>query len=112
MRSFFMQGSGSAANEPFANKSARFAMIDRTNNVRKGQDTLLLNSLCDGLEAVRDDDAEMRRRAFCYAMSLVLRRPLRGAPARTERTRRHRRKKGGAREGKPELIVRKVRNDV
>ena len=71
----FLQGRLGASNEPFANKSARFAMIDRTNNVRKGQDTLLLNSLCDGLESVRDGDAEMRRRAFCYAMSLVLRRP-------------------------------------
>jgi len=70
----FLQGRLGASNEPFANKSARFAMIERTNNVRKGSDAVLLNALYDALEMVRDGSDEMRRTSFCYALALVLRR--------------------------------------
>jgi len=71
----YLQGRLGASNEPFANKSARFAMIEKTNNVRKGVDTQLLNALYDALEIVRAGDDLLRKKAFCFALSVVLKRP-------------------------------------
>ena len=71
----FLQGRLGASSEPFANKSARFAMIDRGNNVRKGADAELLAMLCDVLDAVKAAKDATRRQIFCYALSVILKRP-------------------------------------
>ena len=71
----FLQGRLGASNEPYANKPARFEMIELGNKVRKGADELTLHRLYDILEYVRTSDSTMRTKVFCYALSLVLRRP-------------------------------------
>lgn len=71
----YLQGRLGASNEPFANKSARFAMVEKTNNVRKGVDTQLLHALYDALETVRLGDCDLRKRAFCFALYVILKRP-------------------------------------
>lgn len=49
----FLKGRLGGSNEPYANKPARFEMIEKTNKVRKGGDTILLHKLYDVLEYVR-----------------------------------------------------------
>ena len=66
-----LQGRLGASNEPFANKSARFAMIEKTNNVRKGNDERTLFALYDVLEFVRLSGDEVRLRLFRLALALV-----------------------------------------
>lgn len=45
------------SNEPFLNKPARFAELSKTNAVRRGNDQRLLNSLCDTLPSINQEDA-------------------------------------------------------
>ena len=70
-----LNGRLGASNEPFANKSARFDMIKKTNNVRKGADQKALNMLYDVLEFVRNDDDEVRVKTFKYALSVISKLP-------------------------------------
>lgn len=44
------------SNEPFLNKPARFTELDKSNAVRKGNDQLILNSLCDNLPNIASAD--------------------------------------------------------
>ena len=71
----FLRGRLGASGEPYANKPARFAMIDLTNNVRKGADTAALRHLYDVLEFVRLAPDDIRTKAFCFALKLILQRP-------------------------------------
>ena len=66
-----LNGRLGASNEPFANKSARYPMIEKTNDVRSGSDREELNALYDVLEYVRLGDDDSRRKVFCYALSLI-----------------------------------------
>ena len=70
-----LNGRLGASNEPFANKSARFDMIRKTNNVRKGADQKTLYMLYDMLEYVRTANEEDRIRTFRYALSVILKLP-------------------------------------
>ena len=70
-----LNGRLGASNEPFANKSARFDMIKKTNNVRKGADQKALNMLYDVLEFVRNADDEVRVKTFKYALSVISKLP-------------------------------------
>ena len=70
-----LNGRLGASNEPFANKSARFDMIRKTNNVRKGADQKTLYRLYDVLEYVRTANEEDRARTFRYALSVILKLP-------------------------------------
>ena len=70
-----LNGRLGASNEPFANKSARFDMIKKTNNVRKGADQKALNMLYDVLEFVRNADDEVRAKTFKYALSVISKLP-------------------------------------
>lgn len=45
------------SNEPFLNKPARFTELSKTNAVRKGRDQTLLNSLCDNLPNINQNEA-------------------------------------------------------
>ena len=71
----FLRGRLGASGEPYANKPARFAMIELSNNVRKGPDTATLKRLYDVLEFVRLAQDGIRAKAFCYALKLILLRP-------------------------------------
>lgn len=71
----FLRGRLGASGEPYANKPARFAMIDLNNNARKGADTVSLRRLYDVLEFVRIASDGIRTKAFCYALKLILQRP-------------------------------------
>ncbi len=71
----FLRGRLGASGEPYANKPARFAMIELSNNVRKGSDTAALRRLYDVLEFVRLASDAVRTKAFCYALKLILLRP-------------------------------------
>ena len=71
----FLRGRLGASGEPYANKPARFAMIELSNNVRKGPDTATLRRLYDVLEFVRLASDAIRTKAFCYALKLILLRP-------------------------------------
>lgn len=66
-----LNGRLGASNEPFANKSARYPMIEKTNDVRSGSDRRELNALYDVLEYVRLGDDDRRRKVFCYALALI-----------------------------------------
>lgn len=44
------------SNEPFLNKPARFPELSKTNAVRRGNDQLLLNILCDVLPSITTSD--------------------------------------------------------
>ena len=68
----FLKGRLGGSNEPYANKPARFEMIEKSNKVRKGGDTILLNKLYDVLEYVRSLRMKEREIVFKYAMHLVL----------------------------------------
>ena len=70
-----LNGRLGASNEPFANKSARFDMIRKTNNVRKGADQKALFMLYDVLEFVRTANEEVRVKTFKYALSVILKLP-------------------------------------
>ena len=70
-----LNGRLGASNEPFANKSARFAMIEKTNNVRKGADREALFMLYDVLEFVRIANEETRVKVFKYALSVISKLP-------------------------------------
>lgn len=70
-----LNGRLGASNEPFANKSARFLMIEKDNNVRKGSDTETLHRLYDVLEFVRFSDDATRRKAFCWALAVITQMP-------------------------------------
>ena len=71
----FLRGRLGASGEPYANKPARFAMIELSNNVRKGPDAATLRRLYDVLEFVRIASDDIRTKAFCYALRLILLRP-------------------------------------
>ena len=43
------------SNEPFLNKPARFPELDKTNAVRRGNDQLILNRLCDELPKIETE---------------------------------------------------------
>ena len=43
------------SNEPFLNKPARFPELDKTNAVRRGNDQLILNRLCDELPKIKTE---------------------------------------------------------
>lgn len=70
-----LNGRLGASNEPYANKSARFAMIEKTNNVRKGKDEHALFALYDVLEFVRMSAEPVRVKAFSYAISVICKMP-------------------------------------
>ena len=70
-----LNGRLGASNEPFANKSARFAMIEKTNNVRKGADARALNTLYDVLEYVRLADDATRVKVFRWSLAVISRLP-------------------------------------
>ena len=70
----FLKGRLGGSNEPYANKPARFEMIEKTNKVRKGNDSILLGKLYDVLEYVRPLNIKDRETVFKYAMHLVLQR--------------------------------------
>ena len=70
-----LNGRLGASNEPFANKSARFAMIEKTNNVRKGADKKALFMLYDVLEYVKAANEETRVKVFKYALSVISKLP-------------------------------------
>ena len=70
-----LNGRLGASNEPFANKSARFAMIKKTNNVRKGQDKKALFMLYDVLEFVRTAPEKTRVKVFKYALYVITKLP-------------------------------------
>jgi len=44
------------SNEPFLNKPARFPELNITNPVKKGNDQLILNALCENLPKLRNSD--------------------------------------------------------
>lgn len=44
------------SNEPFLNKPARFPELSKTNAVRRGNDQIILNSLCDNLPLITTSD--------------------------------------------------------
>ena len=71
----FLKGRLGGSNEPYANKPARFEMIEKSNKVRKGGDTVLLSKLYNVLEYVRQLTMKDRETVFKYAMHLVLQRP-------------------------------------
>lgn len=75
----YLQGRLGASNEPFANKTARADMIDERIHVRKGRDTILLETICEVLELVRQGDSALRKTAFVYALSVILKRPANSA---------------------------------
>ena len=68
----FLKGRLGGSNEPYANKPARFEMIEKSNKVRKGGDAILLNKLYDVLEYVRSLRMKEREIVFKYAMHLVI----------------------------------------
>ena len=68
----FLKGRLGGSNEPYANKPARFEMIEKTNKVRKGGDTILLGKLYNVLEHIRPLGMKEREIVFKYAMHLVL----------------------------------------
>ena len=70
-----LNGRLGASNEPFANKSARFAMIQKSNNVRKGSDKRTLFMLYDVLEFVRTADERTRVQIFKLALSVISKLP-------------------------------------
>ena len=70
-----LNGRLGASNEPFANKSARFDMIKKTNNVRKGADQKALFMLYDVLEYIRSANEETRVKVFKYALSVISKLP-------------------------------------
>ena len=70
----FLKGRLGGSNEPYANKPARFEMIEKSNKVRKGGDAILLGKLYDVLEYVRQLTMKERETVFKYAMHLVLQR--------------------------------------
>ena len=75
----YLQGRLGASNEPFANKTARADMIDGRIHVRKGLDTFLLETICEVLELIRQGDSALRKTAFVYALSVILKRPANSA---------------------------------
>ena len=70
-----LNGRLGASNEPFANKSARFDMIKKTNNVRKGADQKALFMLYDVLEFVRTANEKTRVQVFKFALSVIFKLP-------------------------------------
>ena len=61
--------------DPYVNNPARHPMIEKTNKVKSAADKVVLGKLCDVLDFARSADDVMRRRMFCYAYGLVLKRP-------------------------------------
>lgn len=70
-----LNGRLGASNEPYANKPARYPMIEKTNAVRKGTDEALLFALYDVLEFIHGAEDDVRRAAFRFMLSLVCRLP-------------------------------------
>ena len=70
-----LQGRLGASNEPFANKSARYPMIEKENDVRSGPDRQTLFCLYDVLEFVKASNELARRSIFEYALSVIMKLP-------------------------------------
>ena len=58
------------SNEPFLNKPARFPELSKTNAVRRGNDQLILNTLCDELPKITTADEAYA--GLVYAMKKLL----------------------------------------
>ena len=61
--------------DPYVSNPARHPMIEKTNKVKSAADKVVLGKLYDALEFVRTADDAMRKKMFCYAYGLVLKRP-------------------------------------
>lgn len=71
----YLKGRLGGSCDPYVSNPARLPMIDLSNDVKGSGDAETLRSLYDVLEYVRKADADKRRVAFCYAFSLVQKRP-------------------------------------
>lgn len=60
--------------DPFVNNPARNPMIEKTNKVKSTADKIVLGKLYDVLEFVQTADDVLRKKMFCYAYGLVLKR--------------------------------------
>ena len=61
--------------DPYVSNPARHPMIEKTNKTKSASDKIILGKLYDVLEFVRTAGDAMRKKMFCYAYGLVLKRP-------------------------------------
>ena len=61
--------------DPYVSNPARNKMIEKTNKAKSAADKMMLAKLWDVLEFARTADDALRKKMFCYAYGLVLKRP-------------------------------------